>query len=68
MINAATRSKNAVCAFQIICKLLFFYLGRFLRNWQTINAAIQSKNTVSAFQITYKLLSFTLKDAYEISR
>ncbi len=40
------KNKNVLCAFQIICSLLFFTLWDFWRNYQTIDV-LQNLNAVS---------------------
>ncbi len=44
---SAPPSKNAVSAFQISCKLLFFYLGRFLKNLADDQWSSLTKGSIS---------------------
>ncbi len=44
--NCAPQSKNAVCTFQITCKLLSFYFGRFLKKLADDQCSSMSKGSI----------------------
>ena len=60
--------KNAVSAFQISCKLLFFYLGRFLKNLAEDQCSSITKAVSTTFNIMYIQPFITVVDWTEILR
>ncbi len=56
--SAPLREKNAVSAFQISCKLLFFYLGRFMKKLADDQYSSVTKGSTSIYYIKYVQTTF----------